>query len=213
MKKIVLFTVLALAVTGCATNNVKSHKVELTSYEETDNILCATLEYPRIKGSEKLNSEIKKEVEQKLEEFTIYAKENNDGSYPYEIDLNSEVYFNDNLISVKLVYYTFTGGNHGEENIKTFNYDKRKKEYLDASALSHFTLEELSDITESSLTFSIMGDNINKDEEILALIKEGTKPVNESFQDFVIKDGQLVIYFDNLRIPHSAGIPTVTIAF
>lgn len=137
-----------------------------------------------------------------LDEYIRYNQENDFPIRPYLLYSRYQTgTLNQNLLSLYVDYYTFTGGAHGSTDRRPYNYDLQTGQPL-----------ELADIFQSGYDYRGLIDR-----EISARIaaqpgdyfsgEMGFTGIKDD-QRFYIRDGQLVIYFSQYEIaPYAAGIP------
>lgn len=122
---------------------------------------------------------------------------------PYVINVNNNVTYNkNNILSITLNLYSYTGGAHGSSVDETFNFD-----------INTGNSGVIEDFLGNNRNYNkIILDNvkatINKNPELYfkeAVDKLNVIPYN---QKFFLTDKDLVIYFDEYEIaPYVAGIP------
>lgn len=140
-----------------------------------------------------------------LDDYIRYNQENDFPIRPYLLFSRYQTgTLNQNLLSLYVDYYTFTGGAHGSTDRRPYNFDLQTGQPL-----------KLADIFLPGYDFPGI---INQ--EISARI--ATEPDNyfpgemgfqgiRDDQGFYIKDGQLVVYFAQYEIaPYAAGMPEFT---
>lgn len=125
---------------------------------------------------------------------------------PNKFVANADFYIkknSDNMLSILLNYYKYSGGAHGYYEYKSYNIDMRNGKFL-----------ELKDMFKSNSDYKKVIDN-----EIRRQIEAKAKsdPQYEGIyqfegikdnQKFYIQDDNLMIYFDLYEIaPYAAGIP------
>lgn len=122
---------------------------------------------------------------------------------PYVININNNVTYNkNNILSITLNLYSYTGGAHGSSVDESFNFD-----------INTGNRGVIEDFLGNNRNYNkIILDNvkatINKNPELYfkeAVDKLNVIPYN---QKFFLTDKDLVIYFDEYEIaPYVAGIP------
>ena len=122
---------------------------------------------------------------------------------PYVINVNNNVTYNkNNILSITLNLYSYTGGAHGSSVDESFNFD-----------INTGNRGVIEDFLGNNRNYNkIILDNvkatINKNPELY--FKEAVDKLNEIpyNQKFFLTDKDLVIYFDEYEIaPYVAGIP------
>lgn len=119
--------------------------------------------------------------------------------YQYEVYVNNEVtYDRDNIISIVMTKYEFTGGAHGMTYLDDYNYNLLTGDRL-----------ILKDMFKSGVNY----DEIINNPEIYFKGDEGFKGISEN-QPFYIDEDGIVIYFGLYEIaPYYVGIPKFKLRF
>ena len=128
--------------------------------------------------------------------------------YQYEVYINNEVtYHRNNIISIVMTKYEFTGGAHGMTYLETYNYN-----LLNGNKLT------LKDMFKIGLDYKKIVNNfilqeINNEPEFYFKGDEGFKGISEN-QTFYIDNDGIVIYFGLYEIaPYYLGIPKFKLKF
>lgn len=180
--------------------------------EETD-FLSTKISYPQFKDYPELSKKIKNTVEADWKEFRKVAEKEwteissvNNSSYPpFEYYVSSRVSYSENIVSIYLETYRFSGGAHGETFIKTINYDKKSGKYLNIGDVTGLSYEELSDICRKDLYTKLISNkklDIEGDEAMILsdMINEGTLPVAGNFENFTVSGDYFTVYFDQYKV-------------
>jgi peptidoglycan-N-acetylglucosamine deacetylase len=131
---------------------------------------------------------------------------------PFDFVSNwSAVQINDNYISFVETIYYFSGGAHGITEIKAFNYDVAKSQTISiVDFLGDSQLSKLSQLAQSEIPNII--ESGTQDTVLTQMIKDGTQPTVENFQDFNFTPDSLIIYFQQYQVaPGSYGPVTITL--
>ncbi len=170
--------------------------------------------YIPITKYQKLNHEIKKTVDNYLDEFN---KESLDS--PPTIDtyntlyiLYDEYYYKE-YISIVLYIEKFTGGAHPNHTIKTIIYNKETNNFITIDNLIEDNpniLNNLSTISrETLLNNPKFKDNLVKD-----MLYTGTSPNKENFTNIAYTPNGLNVYFDYYQIaPYYYGYSEILIPY
>lgn len=150
----------------------------------------------------------------------------NDDKWPFYSDFTI-VQSNKSYISFTLLYGGFTGGAHGYENKISFNYDLKNKKVLtlkDMFSTNFDYLKYLSTETRKELEkqFATLSkeDKANSSpgavqeyiDNMVSMIKEGTKPEESNFSIFTFTPEKIKIYFAQYQVgPHTIGMPEVEV--
>ena len=156
---------------------------------------------------DKVKSESK---EYKKEYYQIVLSESNKDyvKYQYELYIDYKLTYNkNNVISIPMNVYEFTGGAHGMTYLNSYNYNLINGKKL-----------KLSDIFKENIDYKKIIDNyikyvIKKNPDIYFQGNNGFKGIKEE-QSFYIEDDGIVIYFDLYEIaPYYVGIPKFKIKY
>ena len=156
---------------------------------------------------DKVKSESK---EYKKEYYQIVLSESNKDyvKYQYELYIDYKLTYNkNNVISIPMNVYEFTGGAHGMTYLNSYNYNLINGKKL-----------KLSDIFKENIDYKNIIDNyikyvIKKNPDIYFQGNNGFKGIKEE-QSFYIEDDGIVIYFDLYEIaPYYVGIPNFKIKY
>jgi hypothetical protein len=216
---------------GTATGGVLLRNVSYTL--ETDHGIIE-VDYPQFTGSARgLNKEIMKYVEGVRVSFEENARENararrETATSPEELALAEEVgkgmyllvdwekaQIDNKRVSVLIRTSAYSGGAHGGEFTKSFNWDMKRHRVLALSELfpgDKDYLSHLSKISIERLSEKFKDEEGRLDDGALNWIKEGTAPKIENFSVFTINGDVLRIYFQEYQVaPYVAGAPHVDI--
>ncbi len=194
-------------------NNFFLINIEKSIIKKNNKYLKSTLEIPIITSenseiNNKINSIIKKDIlnfyENSLKEAESYLQDFDLDNSNFVANSTFEIKKNrDDVISILVKYYKYSGGAHGYYEYIPYNIDLRKGNFI-----------ALKDIFKDNVDYKMI---INK--EIENQIKEMRK--NEKYidkiyefhgikenQKFYLQDGKIVIFFDLYDIaPYAAGVP------
>lgn len=154
----------------------------------------------------------KEEIKKGSESYKkMYESEPNKDQYvkyQYEDYTDYKVSYNkNNILSIPVTMYQFTGGAHGLTDIKSFNYDLSTGKELKLKDL----FKENSNYKE--VINKHIKDEISKNSGVYFIGKDAFKGISEN-QNFYIEDGGIVIYFSLYDIaPYSTGIPKFVITW
>lgn len=151
---------------------------------------------------------IEKDSEEYKKSYEADSNKDNTIKYQYEAIYNYKIAYNkNNILSIPLTMYEFTGGAHGLTNIKSFNYDLATGKEL-----------KLEDLFKANSNYKEVINNhikeeISKQPEIYFQGQDAFSSIKDN-QDFYISDEGIVIYFSLYDIaPYSSGIPMFTITW
>ena len=201
--------------------------IEEKIVNEENEFFKQNIKYPYLKIKEDYKNEknknlignINKEIEAYINHFIQdiksqsdeYSKEYNEElskskedyiKYQYEAYSDYKVTYNkNNILSIPITTYNFTGGAHGMTYLKSFNYDLSTGDKL-----------SLKDMFKGSVDYKkIVNDyitlEINKNKEIYFTDKDGFNGISDN-QEFYIDNNGIVVYFQLYDIaPYYVGIP------
>jgi len=175
--------------------------------------------YPEISGQDEFNALVKNAIDKQISDFKTNSLENDKAvketdpvtyaNYPREYDLlisYEKGQVDQNLASIVLDTYSFTGGAHGLQTHTVFNYDfKNKREITLADIFSDQEnyLQKISDYCIAELTKQITKNAGNTDG---AWIQDGAGPVAENFSKFLINKDSITFYFEQYQVaPYAWG--------
>ncbi|MFR1708180.1 MAG: DUF3298 and DUF4163 domain-containing protein [Clostridium sp.] len=157
-----------------------------------------------------INNKISKKVNDFEEYITNLSIRDNESNIkvgldvkPYVININNTVTYNkDNILSITLHLYSYTGGAHGSSTDKSLNFDTNTG---NKGVIADFFGNNKD---YNKIILNTIKSIINKNPELYfkeVVDKLNTIPYN---QKFFLTDKYLVIYFDEYEIaPYVAGIP------
>lgn len=109
----------------------------------------------------------------------------------------------ENYESVYLFFETYMGGAHPTHFVKTFVVDKRTSKIItldDFINLDEKFLQKVSDSIRMDLLLSLEVTDTT-------WMMEGTRPFKENYQNFVIKENEILFIFQEYQIaPYARGI-------
>lgn len=156
--------------------------------------------------------DFKNEIEEGSKEFIKEAKKEGWEIRPFTALSEYKVSYNkNNLISISITNYEYTGGAHGSADTRNYTIDMKTgkeltlkdifKEKADFKEIINKEIENKIKIQTESGEFSYFDGEM------------GFKSISEN-QSFYIKDGKLVIHFGLYEIaPYASGMPEFEIPF
>ncbi|MGO0881581.1 DUF3298 and DUF4163 domain-containing protein [Clostridioides difficile] len=184
---------------------------------KNDEYIESTINMPIITNSNKIverstNDRIKNDIfefyNKSYKEAKQYLKDNPDEENKFVANVDFELKKNtDSALSIKVRYYTYSGGAHGYYQDIAYNVDMRTGKFL-----------ELMDLFKDNTKYKEVIDEEIK-QQITELEKKDKENVGiynfkgiKENQNFYLQDDNLVIYFDLYDItPYAAGIPEFSI--
>ncbi|MEW9080084.1 DUF3298 and DUF4163 domain-containing protein [Terrisporobacter glycolicus] len=203
------------------------YNIQLKKIEEESEFFEAHLDYPyfqikekyedkkkeNIKSINKINNaiynyivsfkdNIKKQSEEYKKEYEISNKESSLPKFIYEAYSQYDMIYNkNNLVSIPILTYEFTGGAHGMSVLKSFNYNLKSGEELKLKNIFK------DNVNYKSIINTYIKKEIKKNKDLYFTGKEGFKGIDEN-QGFYLENDKLVIYFQLYEIaPYYVGIP------
>lgn len=176
-------------------------------------------EKENIKVINKINNEIydyivnfKNNVEKQSSEYKKeYESNDKNTSLPkfvYEAYSEYDVTYNkNNLISIPILTYEFTGGAHGMSVLKSFNYNLKSGEKLKLSSIFK------DNVDYKNIINYYIKQELENNKNLYFVGEQGFKGIDDD-QEFYLEDNKLVIYFQLYEIaPYYVGIPKFEIPF
>ncbi|QZY53950.1 DUF3298 and DUF4163 domain-containing protein [Crassaminicella profunda] len=202
-------------------------KVHTKKIKENKEYFEADVKIPVLSGlkdekiQEKINQMFKKEALDFKDEIEKWAKEGAEDAKKYDYEMRPYSVYVDfeekkneqDLLSIYITYYEYTGGAHGMHNDITYNIDLKtgklielkdlfKENYDYEKVINEKIKEQIDRINKPS------GENSSEDDYIYYQGFEGIRKDHS----FYLKDNKLGIYFGLYEIaPYAAGIPTFEI--
>lgn len=184
---------------------------------KNDEYIESTINMPIITNSNKIverstNDRIKNDIfefyNKSYKEAKQYLKDNPDEENKFVANVDFELKKNtDSALSIKVRYYTYSGGAHGYYQDIAYNVDMRTGKFL-----------ELMDLFKDNTKYKEVIDEEIK-QQITNLEKKDKENVGiynfkgiKENQNFYLQDDNLVVYFDLYDItPYAAGIPEFSV--
>jgi len=209
-----------------------SEKIIDFSEESKQDNYKISYKYPEFSGikneaaQNKINESIKNSAYFYADKFKSDAKINCDfsglGEYAPSWMCEFDVAFNDykitanEILSVQMEYYQFTGGAHGNTNYVITNYDIKTGEKIDWRQIFLMNSDFFQKISE--LSFKNLKEKLTTGETPLSndeWIKEGTAPNEENYNTNVgfTENGLLIIFQQYQVAPYAAGPQEVIIPY
>lgn len=184
---------------------------------KNDEYLESTINMPVITNSNKIverstNDKIKNDIfefyNKSYKEAKQYLKDNPDEENKFVANVDFELKKNtDSALSIKVRYYTYSGGAHGFYQDIAYNVDMRTGKFLELMDLFKDNTK-YKEVIDEEIKRQI-AELEKKDEENIGIYN--FKGIKEN-QNFYLQDENLVIYFDLYDItPYATGIPEFSI--
>lgn len=202
-------------VLGAITNNIE---INDKTVEENTEKYEVKVKYPSIKGG----NQVYKNINKIIEDFTLiwisdikllgeeYSKKYEEaGREMPKMEAYSlyEVFDTEELISVPMTYYQYTGGAHGLTTKISYNYELKTGEEIKLNNLfkDGFNYKDIID--------KIIKDDIAKEPSLYFNNGAMFKGVNGEQAYYLSRDG-IIIYFQQYEIaPYSSGIREFKISY
>lgn len=184
---------------------------------KNDEYLESTINMPVITNSNKIverstNDKIKNDIfefyNKSYKEAKQYLKDNPDEKNKFVANVDFELKKNtDSALSIKVRYYTYSGGAHGFYQDIAYNVDMRTGKFLELMDLFKDNTK-YKEVIDEEIKRQI-AELEKKDEENIGIYN--FKGIKEN-QNFYLQDENLVVYFDLYDItPYARGIPEFSI--
>ena len=183
-------------------------EITVATLRESDPEYSIDVEYPQM--GLPFDATIKQAVEkaaQALRDLVQQSPPSSVGSPgPYSLTGGFEsVYIGPDIVSVRLTFYSYTGGAHGGSAIHGFNFDRIDGHQLtldDALHLIGLSLDDAAAQAKDQLT-ARLGD---------ALFADGALPKPENYQTFVVGADSVTFIFQEYQVaPYAAGPQEVSL--
>ena len=214
---------------------IVSQQPKLVSIDEDNYLYGISGSYPQFPQAGALfNSSIKRAFTNEIAQFKKTANDDykarretggedfekqfaSGGMYTYQIDTDI-MQSNDQYISAVVHFGGFSGGAHGYNNVRTFNYDvvnHREMTLSDLYPNDPDYLTKISTMAREMLAKKLAtAGNAQLDSNALSMLNDGTdptKPIN--YQAFTFTKDSITIYFGEYQVaPYVFGEQTITIA-
>lgn len=195
---IINFNIFALA------SNVEISEKQIN---RKDQYIEVNVKVPIIKTSDgigkQLTDKINKHTENWVNDLTDLAKHDDVKETGRKFDLYSifKIAYNKNdILSIPITYYQYTGGAHGITTLYPYNFNMMTGKDL--------SLKELfkDDFDYKKIMNEVITKEISKDKEVYFNDGKDFKGIKDN-QDFYISDEGIVVYFQVYEIaPYSSGI-------
>ncbi|CEO35673.1 copper amine oxidase domain-containing protein [[Clostridium] sordellii] len=157
---------------------------------------------------ERINKDISNTItnfSDRIKKEAIEYKENNKKGkykYKYEAYVDYDIGYNkNNIISIPITMYEFTGGAHGFTTLKPFNYNLKTGEPIKLKDMFK------DDVDYKDIINKHINKEIDKNKDIYFQGEDGFKGISDN-QTFYIDNDGIVVYFGLYDIaPYSTGIP------
>lgn len=160
---------------------------------------------------EKLNKKIRKNIDSQLLEFKNITL--SDYKTNYYLIINYKEYKYKNIISYIFFSESYTGGAHPIHLLWTINYDTNMNDFITIENLTKKNKNILNDLSEYSYDF-ISKKKEFKRENILEMLKDGTRPLESNFKNILFSQDGLILYFERYQIaPYYYGDYNILIPY
>lgn len=194
---------------------VDAKNVDLVKISTQDDVLVINVLIPQFKNMNSaefertLNEEIKAKVASFVEEVrrgAVQGKIEDVQKYPYVVDISAEVVFEtEEIISLVVYYYQFTGGAHGLTTFETYNVDVKNCRLL---SLEDILVSEAESIIKDEIVIQIQSQEESFFEDAESKVKQD----NIFKRAFLIRKEGLVVKYPLYEIaPYASGMPEFVI--
>lgn len=163
---------------------------------------------------ELLNNEITDRINKYLSEFkSIVDNKAIQKNQYYTLDILYTKYEYNDYISYIFRISTYTGGAHPNNIVMTISYNKKTNTLISINGLINEN-NKLLNILSNNSRKNLKNNDLFKDEDILKMMLDGTKPEVENFKNFAFSKLGLVVFFPQYQIaPYSYGEFNVVIPY
>lgn len=204
-------TILSFLLFSSYSVAVSAKSIGLVKISAEDDEVVVSILMPQFKNmgnvdfERKLNSEIKAKVMSFVEEIKqMAARDKKEGilRQPYLVDVNTEVVFeNEEIISLVVYYYQFTGGAHGLTTFEVYNVDVRNCRLL---RLEDILVSEAESIIKNEIIAQIR----SREERFFEDAEDKVRRDSIFERSFLIKKEGLLIKYPSYEIaPYASGMP------
>ena len=171
------------------------------------------INYPREKYI-LLNENIEKLISKYLNEFLYLAKGVEQPYFDYTLNIEYQKYNYETYLSYVFFISMYTGGAHPNNLIETINYDIKNNKIIDIEYLTKNNKNILNKLSQESYKILSKNKEFQVNEDIFAMLKEGTSPKIENFRNIAFSNDGLIVYFEQYQIaPYSFGKFKITIPY
>lgn len=136
-----------------------------------------------------------------------------ESGYKYFLDIRFNTYNYLNYVTYVLHISTFTGGAHPNSYYYTITYDKDKMQIVTLESLVKNNNSLLANLSEYTYNNLINNQKI-KDIGGLDMVKDGTQPTIQNFENFALTSDGMLIFFENYQVaPYVAGEFAVNVPY
>jgi hypothetical protein len=130
---------------------------------------------------------------------------------PYELDITYDtVTHSDDIYTLLLTIYQFTGGAHGGQEILPYTFDIKNNKLLTLDDIFTSTpdaLKLIEPMAQDAIKTAIGADMVQDD-----MLTSGTAPTVDNYQFFALDKDSITFYFQQYQVgPYAIGIQKVTI--
>ncbi len=170
--------------------------VLINEIAETDNFLIK-IDYPEV-DNKKIASEMRKYIDDKKMEFINLVKELDSKEFKYEFLTSYSLSTKEDITSVHIVIYAFTGGAHYTREDKSYYFNKNG----DLLSLKDFLVndEALEKLSKAAYYQIMMLSEKHKLDLLEEMVKEGTEPNLDNFMHFNFKGDGMELLFPPYQV-------------
>lgn len=170
--------------------------------------------YP-VSSYRKLDEKIKEMLSTYIEEFkeSLGDAEVQKNIY-YTLYINYDTYSYKEYISYLFYVETYTGGAHPNHEIQTINYDTLNHSFIDIDTLVKKDAGLLNRLARLSKEEILKDQKFIANEYVAQMFEEGTKPTKENYQNFVLTEKGMRVFFNYYQIaPYYFGITEILLPY
>lgn len=180
---------------------------KVKKFDEVSSVYKIHIEYPAAK-TKQLQNEIETTIKKYVYEFKKESKRISK-NWKYTLYIKGKRYVWGNIESYYFQIYRFTGGAHGNTDIVTFVFDRKKSKFLNITDITEkIDFEKIKKYVRKKLKEKLIDAGSSG-----KWIEEGTEKISD-FKHFVISDGKIIFFFPQYQVAcYAAGIQKVEMPF
>lgn len=160
------------------------------------------IDYPSIENKKEYRSVIKSikiYIENKKKEFIDLVKDLEKKEVPYDFIVSNTMNEYEDIVSIHLQVYSYTGGAHYMREDKSFYFMKETGREINLNDVLVET-EKLSELAKTAYTHLVKYITLNDLNFIEDFVREGTEAKFENFMHFTFKENGLEILFPPYQV-------------
>ncbi len=237
---LVVLIVLFLGIAGCAPQAIETPPAQQVQNDalpmtvrfahSTDAFYNVQAEYPQFPNADAaFNAEVSSFVEDAITSFKSDAKANYEArvatsngtlpatpTAPFDFVATWEpVQLNDMYLSFSVSVYYFTGGAHGANEVRTYNYDMQGQHQISIQDFlgSQDAFSTLANLSAQKVASMMESNGATVEGFLQEMIDSGTAPTADNYKEFTFNYNTLTIHFQQYQVaPGYFGPVTITLS-